>query len=184
MRDRVEVFRGVVSRFWAASFLMLLMSPNLFPATVRGQSSEAFSKVMARIDARVLAPAEGRASDALIRAYYGSILRWGDLVLAAVRPVPGREGECYLGLPRNVEDDVRPTAYAAMTLAFLAGFTAPGVEKSDDWRAARREAAKNLLRYLTASHVTGGGACVNGRPLGEPVAVPPCGPGRRGWRPG
>jgi len=116
----------------------------------------------------VFAPrTSARVSVELMGKYYGSIHQWGGIVAKQVQPVAGHPGWCYLGLPQHTEDDVRPTAYAAMVLGFLAKYQPPhsradgsDVEK---WRAS----AISLLRYLTAAHVSGGGTCLNGKPWGN-----------------
>lgn len=106
-------------------------------------------------------------SERYVRDYYASIKQWGSIVQPEVRPVPGHADWRYLGLPTNVENDVRPTAYAAMVLSFLAEFKPPHAEISSDDRVRMRSEAIGLLRYLTASHVTGGAACVNGKRWGN-----------------
>ncbi|MBN1419639.1 MAG: hypothetical protein JXP34_12750, partial [Planctomycetes bacterium] len=128
------------------------------------------------IPEKALSPDPGDApSRRLIEEYYDSILRWGRVVADEVRPVPDRPGQLYLGLPGHVEDHVRPTAYAAMVLAFLAEFRAPGTSlrglgdagDGDEERAKDRAAAIGLLRYLTAGHASGEGTCLNGKPWGN-----------------
>jgi hypothetical protein len=95
------------------------------------------------------------------------VSQWGQIVVQQVRSVPDHSDWRYLGLPDNVEDDVRPTAYAAMVLSFLAEFDLPHEPlPASDCDQMRTEAV-GLLRYLTASHVTGGGACVSGKPWGN-----------------
>ncbi|MBN2578976.1 MAG: hypothetical protein JXB10_08290 [Pirellulales bacterium] len=148
---------GVVAVFASA----LLVSPS-------AGAADSLRTLVRPIPPEVLAPpSPSQASAELIQAYYDSILQWGRVVARQVRPVPGRQGESYLGLPQNVEDDVRPTAYAAMVLGFLAEYRPPrpGVEPSQ--RQAWRASAIGLLRYLTASHVSSGGACLNGKPWGN-----------------
>jgi hypothetical protein len=116
----------------------------------------------------VLTPRPGSPASAdFVSAYYQSIADWGRIVRGEVRPVPGRPGQSYLGLPGNVEDHVRPTAYAAMVLGFLAEFEPPRSALGRDERRAMRSAAVDLLRYLAAGHVTGGGACLDGKPWGN-----------------
>ena len=81
--------------------------------------------------------------------------------------MPAQPQSNYLGLPGHAENDVRPTAYAAMVLAFLAEFQPPQSKLESDRRQTMRVAAIGLLRYLTASHVSGGGACLDGKPWGR-----------------
>lgn len=116
----------------------------------------------------VLAPQPAdEASKAFVDAYYDSVTQWGSVVLKQLRPVPNHPEWRYLGFPRNVEDHVRPTAYSAMVLGFLAEYQPPrsGVDPANHERW--RKEAIGLLRYLTASHVSGGSACVNGKPWGN-----------------
>lgn len=130
--------------------------------------SHSLTAVVRPISQEVLAPRpSARVSIELIGKYYDSIYQWGRIVAGQVSPVPEHRGQYYLGLPQHTEDDVRPTAYAAMVLGFLAKYQPPqsGAERSDveKWR----QSAIGLLRYLTAAHVSGGGACRNGKPWGN-----------------
>ena len=97
----------------------------------------------------------------------GSIHHWGEIVAKQVQPVAGHSDWCYLGLPQHTEDDVRPTAYAAMVLGFLAEYQPPQSSANRSDVEKWRESAIGLLRYLTAAHVSGGGACLNGKPWGN-----------------
>ncbi len=126
------------------------------PATVR------------RLPANVLEPIQGSASSAqFIETYYQSILQWGRIVEEKVQPVPGHPDWRTIGLPRHIEDHVRPTAYAAMVLGFLAEFQPPRLALDKIQRQAMRSATIGLLRYLTTSHITGGGTCLNGSSWGN-----------------
>lgn len=110
------------------------------------------------------------ASDAsrdFLQSYYDSIEEWGRHVLERVEPVPGHSDWRYLGLKRHVENDLRPTAYAAMVLSFLSEARPPESRLDSEQRDRMRAESIGLLRYLTASHVTGGGACQNGKPWGN-----------------
>ena len=90
-----------------------------------GAASE-ITETVRPLRASALVPREGTPPSArLVEAYHASILRWGRIVAERVRPVPGREAMRYLGLPGNHEDHIRPTAYAALVLAFLAEFHLP-----------------------------------------------------------
>jgi hypothetical protein len=107
------------------------------------------------------------AVDRLMQNYYDSIADWGKIVWPKVRPVPNHSNWRYLGLPGNLENDVRPTAYAAMVLSFLAEFKPLHADIALSERDKMRAEATGLLRYLTASHVTGGATCVNGKSWGN-----------------
>lgn len=108
-----------------------------------------------------------RVAREFIEKYHDSVRQWGNVVMRQVRPVPGHPEWRYLGLPLNTEDDVRPTCYSAMVLAFLAEYQPPRSTVAATDRDAWRKTAVALLRYLTASHVSNGGACVNGKPWGN-----------------
>jgi len=134
----------------------------------RAAPSDGLRATVRPIPPAVLAPTpSAEASLRLVKAYYASVLSWGEIVTKHVRPVPGHPDWRYLGLPRHVEDDVRPTAYAAMVLGFLAQYEPPGTEIDPGDRVRWRKEAIGLLCYLTASHVSGGGTCVNGKPWGN-----------------
>jgi len=120
------------------------------------------------IPPQVLAPhPSASVSRERIGKYYGSILAWGRIVASQVRAVPEQPDWRYLGLPLHTEDDVRPTAYAAMVLGFLAKYQPPEARADERDRESWCAAGIGLLRYLTASHVSGGGTCVNGKPWGN-----------------
>lgn len=131
-------------------------------------ASQPLAAIVRPVPPEVFSPnPTSEVSTRLIEKYYESIHQWGTIVAGQVQPVDGHPAWRYLGLPQHTEDDVRPTAYAAMVLSFLARYELPqssadGVDR-DRWR----ESATGLLRYLTASHVSGGGACVNGKPWGN-----------------
>ncbi|NLE37578.1 MAG: hypothetical protein GX621_06090, partial [Pirellulaceae bacterium] len=145
--------------------MALAIAASVAPAATDSDGLRATVKPIAP---DVLAPnPSDPASIELIGKYYDSIRQWGEIVAARVQPVPEHPEASYLGKPRNVEDDVRPTCYAAMILGFLSEYQPPGVDVDQADRQRWRESAVRLLRYLTASHVTGGGACVNGQPWGN-----------------
>ena len=106
-------------------------------------------------------------AEKLLQAYYDSIRDWGEIVRGRFQPVPGSSGCGYYGRGGHNEDDVRPIAYAAMVGAFLAEVEPPGNALSEADRARMRDEAIAALRYLTQSHVTGGGACLDGKPWGD-----------------
>ena len=108
---------------------------------------------------------DGRKRE-LLQQYYESLEHWGRVVRTRVKAVPDKPGWKYIGRLGNVEDDVRPTAYAAMVLSFLAECEPPRALLDDAAKAAIREESIGLLRYLTASHVANGGTCLNGKPWG------------------
>ncbi|MCU0981798.1 MAG: hypothetical protein MUF25_21825 [Pirellulaceae bacterium] len=120
------------------------------------------------IDRSLLAP---RVTDPravrLVQAYYDSILRWGRIVAAQARPLPNRAEAAYLGLGGHQENDVRPTAYAAMVAAFLAVFEPPSGGLPEAERRQMRSKAISLLRYMTSSHGSSGGRCPDGKPWGQ-----------------
>jgi len=118
------------------------------------------------IPPRILAPRlpDPRAQR-LVQAYYDSILVWGRIVAAEVRPLPGRAEGAYLGLGGHQEDHVRPTAYAAMIAAFLAVFEPPARGLPEAEKRQMRRHAIALLSYLTSSH--GGAGCPDGKPWGR-----------------
>ncbi len=111
-----------------AVFVLPLMSAVApaagHPGTVSGTPDPA--QIVRPTAAGILAPT-GRnpGSRKLLEAYYDSILRWSRTMAARTRRVPGVDGRRYLGLPNHIEDHVRPTAYAAMVLGFLAEFHPP-----------------------------------------------------------
>lgn len=106
-------------------------------------------------------------STALLQTYFDSLAQWGHVVRTRIVPAPGHPGQLYIGLKRNVEDDVRPTAYAAMVLGFLAECQPPRPVLDDAEKSEMRQEAIGLLRYLVASHVANGGTCLNGKPWGN-----------------
>lgn len=111
-------------------------------------------------------PRSARQQD-LMNSYYSSLVDWGRIVASRVQPVPDRAGELYIGRGGNVENDVRPTAYAAMVLSFLAETQhSPQLLTAEERRQMRNQSI-GLLRYLTRSHVSGGGMCANGKPWGN-----------------
>jgi len=180
--------RRTYRRILAARVLLVLLAVGA-AATVRGPTALAFAQAEVGLPAapsrtaaatnrlraevrpiapRVLMPRPAApASIEFIGKYYESIHQWGKVVASKVRPVPAHPDRRYLGLPLHTEDDVRPPAYAAMVLAFLAEYEPPRLDVAQSDRAAWREAAIGLLRYLSASHVSGGGVCVNGKPWGN-----------------
>lgn len=112
-------------------------------------------------------PATHPRTRELLTTYYQSLVDWGRIVRSRVEPVPDRPGQLYVGLTRPVENDIRPTAYAAMVLSFLAECDPPEPLLTLADREAMREEAIGLIRYLTASHIANDGKCVNGQPWGN-----------------
>lgn len=111
-------------------------------------------------------PASGKSKE-LLQAYYESLEDWGQVVRKRLLPVPDKPNWRYIGLPRNIENHLRPTAYSAMVLSFLSECQPPKPLLDEAERTAMRGEAIGLLRYLTTSHVSGGGACLNGKPWGN-----------------
>lgn len=115
----------------------------------------------------ILASPDGPREAGLMMGYYESLRDWGRVVSREFRPVPGRPGQGYYGLPRNVEDDVRPITYAVLVNAFLSRVAPPGEGIGVAERACLEGEAVAALRYLCAGHVTGGSVCLNGKPWGD-----------------
>lgn len=103
----------------------------------------------------------------LLQAYYDSIRDWGAILRKRFQVVPGHDDWGYFGRGGHLEDDVRPIAYAAMVQAFLAEADPPDLNLPETDRARMREQAAAALRYLTQSHVTGKGTCLDGKPWGN-----------------
>ena len=109
----------------------------------------------------------GEWAHRLMQAHYDSILDWGRVLLEHIQPVPGHpEWNCY-GLGGNRENDVRPICYAAFVNAFLCEVQPPTGAPSERRRARMRADAIATLRYLTQAHVSGEGACLNGKQWGN-----------------
>jgi hypothetical protein len=111
-------------------------------------------------------PATARTRELMDRLYE-SIRLWGALLQQRSQPVPGKPGCAYYGDGGNQENDIRPIAYAALVNAFLAATESPagGMPEPDRRRAA--DECVRLLRYLGQGHVTGQGACQNGKRWGD-----------------
>jgi hypothetical protein len=105
----------------------------------------------------------------LLSTYRASVREWSGVLRGRIQPVRGKPGCAYYGDPGHEENDVRPIAYAALVNAFLAETEPPagGAESSADERARLRSDAMAALRYLVQGHVTGGGACLNGKQWGN-----------------
>ncbi|MCA9085597.1 MAG: hypothetical protein KDA81_16165 [Planctomycetaceae bacterium] len=133
-----------------------------------GEQSMAQPSTASKINPRVFAPAAvNQQQRDVLAEYHASILDWGRIVSSRVEPVPNRSGQLFIGRPGHMENDVRPTAYAAIVLSFLAASRQPDSTLSDVERAAMSSQSIGLLRYLTASHVANGGSCANGKPWGN-----------------
>jgi len=103
----------------------------------------------------------------LMQGYYESIHQWGIILAGRFQTVPDHPDWGYYGRGGHREDDVRPITYAAMVNAFLSEIQSPG-DAQDEIACARfRRDAIAALRYLTQAHVTGGGACLDGKPWGN-----------------
>lgn len=123
---------------------------------------------IAQIPAVILAPKpDCKITSQYLQDYYASIQDWGVIVQKEVRPVPNKPLFQYIGLPKNIENDLRPTAYAAMVLSFLSEVQPPEQLLSEEERNSMRANAIGLLRYLSQSHVAVGGTCLNGKPWGK-----------------
>ncbi len=103
----------------------------------------------------------------LLQGFHDSILDWSEVLAKHFVPVPGHSDWGYYGLPGNTEDDVRPITYAVQVNAFLSELDPPSGPIDAERRARRRREAIAVLRYLTHSHISGGGNCLNGKPWGN-----------------
>ncbi len=162
----MQIDSGCPSFALLGASLTTAAEPAAVPTT--GIAPDALRAMVQPIPEEVLAPKPANPkSQEFIAKYYDSIDQWGKIVAEQVRPVPGHEDWSYLGLPQHTEDDVRPTAYAAMVLGFLSRYQPPQSTLDEGNRQQWRQSAIGLLRYLTAAHVSGGGVCVNGKPWGN-----------------
>jgi hypothetical protein len=137
------------------------------PASAEDQTVTSVQFVQAIRPAVLQPQARSEASAQILQAYYESLEHWGQVVRTRVIPVPDHDTWNYIGLVGNVENDVRPTAYAAMVLTFLSECQPPEPVLTESQQAAMRAEAVGLLRYLTGSHVANGGTCLNGKPWGN-----------------
>ncbi len=103
----------------------------------------------------------------LVEAYYDSVLSWNAILLDRFRSLPTRPEMGYYGRGGSAENDVRPITYAAFVNAFIAETDPPGGGADVNRRSRSRREALAALRYLTHAHVTGGGACLNGKAWGD-----------------
>ncbi len=111
-------------------------------------------------------PADARTRR-LVQAYFNSVLRWDELLLARIEPVPGRPGCAYYGGGGHEENDIRPITYAALVNAFLAEYAPPSGSLPRERRQRMRDDAIAVLRYVTQGHATGDGTCLNGKRWGN-----------------
>ncbi|MBM3889567.1 MAG: hypothetical protein FJ388_10620, partial [Verrucomicrobia bacterium] len=120
------------------------------------------------VDTLKMRSASPRAQQ-LMGQYYASVREWSGVLRNRIRPVRGKPGCAYYGDPGHEENDVRPIAYAALVNAFLAEMEAPAgyASPSADERTLLRSDAMAALRYLVQGHVTGNGACLNGKQWGN-----------------
>jgi hypothetical protein len=103
----------------------------------------------------------------LLNDLYESVQLWGAVLRQHYTPVPGKPDCAYYGDGGNQENDIRPIAYAALVNAFLATTEPPtGGLAAADRRRAEDECSRSL-RYLAQGHVTGSGACQNGKKWGD-----------------
>ena len=111
-------------------------------------------------------PGSARTRELMSRLYE-SIRLWGGVLQERYVAVPGKPDCGYYGDGGNLENDIRPIAYAALVNAFLAVAEPPagGMTAAERRRAA--EECTRLLRYLAQGHVTGAGACQNGKRWGD-----------------
>ncbi|MBN1854010.1 MAG: hypothetical protein JW829_14870 [Pirellulales bacterium] len=144
------------------------MDPSTEMEPTQGTDLSPLRVMIRPIPTDILAPKSSvKVTLEFIGKYYESVHRWGGIVRKQLQPVPGHPDWYYLGLPQHTEDDVRPTAYSAMVLGFLAKYQPPHMQVEPSDRDRWRESAIGLLRYLTSSHISGGGACLNGQSWGN-----------------
>ncbi len=112
------------------------------------------------------APKTARTRE-LMNRLYESVGLWGAVLRQRCQPVPGKADCAFYGDGGHQENDIRPLAYAALVNAFLASTEPPsgGMSATDRRRAA--DECTRLLRYLAQGHVTGLGACQNGKRWGD-----------------
>jgi len=103
----------------------------------------------------------------LLQTFYESIEQWGRIVQSKVQPAPGRPNCCYVDRKGHRENDIRPNAYAAMVLGYLAECQPPKPVLKVTQRKILRQDAIALLRYLVTSHRAGGETCLDGKPWGD-----------------
>jgi len=99
--------------------------------------------------------------------YYESVRLWGAVLRQRCVPVPGKADCAYYGDGGNQENEIRPIAYAALVNAFLATTEPPARGMSAAERRRAVDECTRLLRYLAQGHVTGSGACQNGKRWGD-----------------
>jgi len=139
---------------------------SVFGASLRGS---ALSPTVAPLLHQHLHSAVGtRRTRELMNRLYESVQLWGTVLRQRCVPVPGKADCAYYGDGGNQENDIRPVAYAALVNAFLATTERPagGMMTAADRRRAAEDCA-GLLRYLAQAHVTGSGACQNGKRWGD-----------------
>ena len=102
-----------------------------------------------------------------LRDFYQSIQVWSRVLAGHFAPVPGHPDWGYYGLEGNTENEIRPITYAVQVNAFLSAVAPPGGQVDMGERERCQREAIAALRYLTSSHVTGGGRCLNGKPWGN-----------------
>jgi hypothetical protein len=112
------------------------------------------------------APTDDRNRE-LMNRYYESVRLWGAVVRQRFQAVPGKPGCAYYGDGGNLENDIRPLAYAALVNAFLAISEPPAGGLGAKARRQAAEDSLRVLRYLVQGHVTGAGACQNGKRWGD-----------------
>jgi hypothetical protein len=112
------------------------------------------------------APASARPRE-LMGRYYKSVRLWGVVLGQRFQAVPGKPGCAYYGDGGNLENDIRPLAYAVLVNAFLATTEPPAGKMSATERRRTVEDCVQVLRYLAQGHVTGAGVCVNGKRWGD-----------------
>jgi hypothetical protein len=109
----------------------------------------------------------GTRTRELMNRLYESVRLWGRVLRQRYQLVPGKPGCAYYGAGGNQENDLRPIAYAALVNAFLATADPPADGMATAERRQAAEECTALLRYLAQGHVTGSGACQNGKRWGD-----------------
>lgn len=153
--------------------MLLLIAPGLLDADevaspVGSDPSTPPATFVRSINPSIWRPSSTDARNRrLLQAYHRSLVKWDDVLLARFQSVPGRPEMGYYGGGGHEENDIRPIAYAAMVNAFLARVP----PSAGGWPAMRvermRADARAALRYLVQGHVTGDGACLNGKRWGN-----------------
>jgi hypothetical protein len=159
---------GSILTMLALSFAAAGWAETNFPdaSSPKPVSTLALTVAPLKREVFVHVPRTGRTR-ALMGGMYESVRLWGGVLRQRCVPVPGKPDCAYYGDGGHLENDIRPLAYAALVNAFLATAEPPagGMAATERRRAA--DDSVRLLRYLAQGHVTGSGACQNGKRWGD-----------------